>query len=294
MSKKVTNPVNNTISNQAPNPISNQVPNPIPRIDPEFKALIPPLSPEEYTQLEQNILADKKCRDAIVVWGDTLVDGYNRMEICIRHGITFEIKEIDFISREEAMIWMLDNQLGRRNLTDAMRIELAISKTELLRQQARENQRRAGGDKSKTQAESGVGALFTLSSKPETGPINVHKAVAMEAGVSHGVVQNYMDVVKHGTPELQVEVKSGKLKIGTARRLLDQNYLQKKLKLANRIFYAIERNVTKLRAEQQTLTPDQLFEGEAAAMEELNARLTNLLKQARELRRAYQCTNNQK
>ena len=48
--------------------------NPIPRIDPEFKALIPPLSPEEYTQLEHNILAYKRCRDAIVTWDGTIVD----------------------------------------------------------------------------------------------------------------------------------------------------------------------------------------------------------------------------
>ena len=106
----------------------------LPKIDPEFKALIPPMSPEEYKQLEQNILAHKKCRDAIILWDDTIVDGHNRFRICAEHGIKFQIKHMDFGSREEAMIWILDNQLGRRNLTDAMRIELAMSKVEMLKQ----------------------------------------------------------------------------------------------------------------------------------------------------------------
>ena len=55
--------------------------------------------------------------------------GCDFMRMVKNDGITFEIKEIDFISREEAMIWMLDNQLGRRNLSDAMKIEFALIKT---------------------------------------------------------------------------------------------------------------------------------------------------------------------
>jgi ParB family chromosome partitioning protein len=37
------------------------------KIDPEFKALIPPLAPEELAQLQANILRDG-CRDPLVVW----------------------------------------------------------------------------------------------------------------------------------------------------------------------------------------------------------------------------------
>ena len=97
-------------------------------IDQEFKALIPPLSQEERAQLEANILADG-CRDPLVVWateGDferniaprhILVDGHNRYEICTRHGIEFDVTELEFADREAAMDWMDANQLGRRNLT---------------------------------------------------------------------------------------------------------------------------------------------------------------------------------
>jgi len=66
-----------------------QVTTTIPLIDKEFKAIIPPLSAEERTQLEQNILSKRKCHDAITLWQDLIIDGHHRYEICISHGIEF-------------------------------------------------------------------------------------------------------------------------------------------------------------------------------------------------------------
>ena len=229
-----------------------------PRIDPEFAELIPPLTKDEYTQLEQNILAYRKCRDAIIVWGDTIVDGHNRFRICAQHGITFEIEEMEFDSRDAAKLWILDNQLGRRNLTDAMRIELALGKVELLRQQARENLTRGGRRKS---SDSGAEKPFTKVPKQGEEPINVHKAVASEAGVSHGTVQNYMEVVKHGSPELFAGVKGGELKIGTAHRLLDKE-IQKQLNHADKLYRYIEENLPTI------INPQ--------ARQEINSRLSDL------------------
>ena len=70
-------------------------------IDPEFKALIPPLSPDERTGLEKSIL-EEGCRDALVVWKghNILVDGHTRYEICTAHGKPFETVEMEFASRE--------------------------------------------------------------------------------------------------------------------------------------------------------------------------------------------------
>lgn len=89
-------------------------------IDPEFKALIPPLSSEELAQLEANIVADG-CRDPLVVWGKTLVDGHNRYEICTRLDIPFKTVQVEFADREAAADWIDANQLGRRNLTPDQR-----------------------------------------------------------------------------------------------------------------------------------------------------------------------------
>ncbi|MFB7879775.1 hypothetical protein [Brevundimonas diminuta] len=94
------------------------------RIDPEFKAYIPALADDEKAQLERNIVADG-CRDPLLVWGDILIDGHNRFEICTRLNIPFQTVQKDFPDREAALDWMDAHQLGRRNLTpDARKLLL--------------------------------------------------------------------------------------------------------------------------------------------------------------------------
>lgn len=85
-------------------------------VDKEFSILIPPLSAEEMNQLEANILQDG-CRDPLVLWNGTLLDGHNRYRICQKHGLNFTTHEIGLTDREAAIDWIDKNQLGRRNLT---------------------------------------------------------------------------------------------------------------------------------------------------------------------------------
>lgn len=86
------------------------------KIDPEFHALIPPLSSDEYAQLEANLKADG-CREPLVTWNDTLLDGHNRLGICERLGLPYQVVEIELPDRDSALTWIICNQLGRRNLT---------------------------------------------------------------------------------------------------------------------------------------------------------------------------------
>lgn len=90
------------------------------KTDEDFKHLIRPLRRKEFVQLEQNILADG-CRDPIVVWNDVIVDGHNRYEICMRHDIPFDTRNMEFECREAAIAWICANQLGRRNITEETR-----------------------------------------------------------------------------------------------------------------------------------------------------------------------------
>lgn len=76
-----------------------------------FKDLIPPLSPDEYKQLEENILSDG-IRDPLVLWGETLIDGHNRYEIAQKHGLTFQTVQREFESDDAAALWIIDNQHG--------------------------------------------------------------------------------------------------------------------------------------------------------------------------------------
>jgi phage N-6-adenine-methyltransferase len=87
-------------------------------IDKEFKNLIPPLTVEEYAQLEESILKEG-CRDALVLWNGILIDGHSRYEICRKYGIDFQLVRKEFVNREAVIDWIINNQLGRRNLTPA-------------------------------------------------------------------------------------------------------------------------------------------------------------------------------
>lgn len=87
-----------------------------PKIDPEFKALLAPLSAEQYAGLEEDIL-DRGCLDTIKLWNDTIIDGHNRFSICMRHGVIFQTEDLEFDSREDVIEWMIRNQLNRRNQT---------------------------------------------------------------------------------------------------------------------------------------------------------------------------------
>lgn len=88
------------------------------RIDPEFKAQIPPLTQEERRQLEENILAEGELLAPILVWNGTIVDGHNRYEILQSHPeILCSVRDLELETREEVLVWICKHQLGRRNLT---------------------------------------------------------------------------------------------------------------------------------------------------------------------------------
>ncbi len=87
----------------------------------ELKDLIVPLGNEEYRQLEKNVL-NQGCLEPLYVWGregekDILIDGHNRFRICKENKIEFKTIKLSFSDIEEVKLWMLEHQLGRRNLT---------------------------------------------------------------------------------------------------------------------------------------------------------------------------------
>ncbi len=91
------------------------------KVDAEFKARIPALTPDELALLEEN-LKTEGCRDPIITWGDMVVDGHHRLEICQRLGIPFRCQTITLDCRADALLWIDRNQLGRRNITAQQRM----------------------------------------------------------------------------------------------------------------------------------------------------------------------------
>ncbi len=131
------------------------------------------LSLEEYSQLEKNIIADG-CREPLVVFNNTLVDGHNRYEICTKHDLPFSILEKDFTDTGAAKLWMIRNQFGRRNLSSFQRASLALKMKPMLAELAKENQIRK--------------PAYSVPQNSAKQNTDTRKELAKEAGVSHDTI----------------------------------------------------------------------------------------------------------
>ena len=176
------------------------------QIDPEFKALIPPLALEELAQLEANILADG-CRDPLVTWRGILIDGHNRFAICSKHGLEFQVVEREFEDRQAAELWMIGNQMGRRNLEAIDKVPLLERKREILAGMAKE---RFGG-RHKNES--------TVESLPQLDEGKTRDSIAAEIGVSGKTYDALRKVSNDGTDELKQAVREKKVGASTAAEI---------------------------------------------------------------------------
>lgn len=150
-------------------------------IDKEFQALIPPLSDDEYRQLEENCIRDG-IRDPLVTWpqddgNQILIDGHNRWEISAKNaGIPFKIVHMRFESRDAAKAWIIKNQLGRRNLPIYERGRLALQLKPIIEADAKK--RMANAPQKKVEREK------ALEKK-----INDIKAAGHSYDVTQGLIQ---------------------------------------------------------------------------------------------------------
>jgi len=95
------------------------------RLDAEIQALLPQREPDERERLKLLIRRDRYVDDLVVLdvqGGDRILgDGHGRLEIAEDEGLNYKIRLVPVKSRQEAVQWVVDNQLGRRNLTDEQR-----------------------------------------------------------------------------------------------------------------------------------------------------------------------------
>jgi len=169
------------------------------RINPEFKALIPRLAPEELAQLEANIVADG-CRDPLVHWNGTIVDGHNRFEICGRRHIGFKTVAKEFASERHAKLWIIENQEGRRNLKLVDKVMLKQSKQDLIAEEAAERQKTEGAKQGHRGREGGRGNKKPLVEKLPQGVKSPQQKtrdkIAAEIGTSGRTVDAANLVIK--------------------------------------------------------------------------------------------------
>ena len=180
------------------------------KIDAEFKSLIPPLTFEEKKMLEESILKEG-CRDAIVVWNDTIIDGHNRYEICKKHRIPFETVNREFESRNEVIEWIIKNQFGRRNLPLHERARLALRLKSVIAEKAKSNKQEAANKMNLI-----VGNNVSAEICENVLPIDTREEIAKAAGVSHDTIAK-VEKIEEAAPDPIVQAsRKGDISVNAA------------------------------------------------------------------------------
>ena len=191
------------------------------KIDPEFQSQIPPLTDDEFKQLEENILKEGKLLSPLIVWGNTLVDGHNRYAILQKDPeIYFSTMPLPFESREEVLAWICKNQLGRRNLTPEQ-------KKFLIGKQYSVEHRKPGGNgnnqhtaAAKKTAPEELCQIDTIP--PTSAEASIRKQIAERNNVSESYVarsEKFMrgvEIMEQMVPGMQEKILSGQTKVSKA------------------------------------------------------------------------------
>jgi phage N-6-adenine-methyltransferase len=211
---------------------------------PEFKNRLRPLSKYERERLEENLIADG-CREPLVVWtpipvdgehkcygsgdcrlvpGDgvwtctscdhdpapmehVLLDGHNRLEICSRLGIHYEIVDANGIqSGADALRWIDGNQAGRRNEPALVRIEAVLEHKAEIEEKARASQVRKPAD-------------FVSPNSDEQ--IRTDETLADMANVGRTTFREGARLLKEAEPELLDALRRDELSIHLASQVVD-------------------------------------------------------------------------
>jgi hypothetical protein len=188
-------------------------------VNEELKAYIDPLTPDEYEALERSLLAEG-CRDALVLWGNILVDGHNRYGICRKHDLPFQtVQNTCFQSMDDVHLWMIEQHLGRRSVSDFQRGVLALRKREILaerRARAKDVQETAPIIEEVVQPVNAIKETAAAPAAVETPPLPSRQAIAREARLSNNQVVMIEKIQKQAAPEVVAAVKSGTLSINAA------------------------------------------------------------------------------
>ena len=196
-------------------------------IDPEFAHKIPPLTDDEFRQLEENIVADGEVYEPIVTWNGVIVDGHNRWKIIQKHPeIPYKTREMDFPDKWAAFDWMYKKQLGRRNLTENQRTVL-IGKMYEARKQSHGGQIPGSSQNGNTMPsrvseqiadELGVGKNTVIRAEKfakgferirEVDPVAAEKVLTGEANITKTAVQELSKAEPEAVKAATEKIKAG-------------------------------------------------------------------------------------
>jgi len=166
----------------------------------EFKDLIPPLTKEEFKQLENNCMSEG-IREKILTWNGFIIDGHNRYEIATRWDLDFETESKHFDNEEAVKEWMILNQFGRRNLSNYQRSVLALELEDVFSKKAKENQGKRNDIK---------------QISAESKPIETRKELSKVASVSHDTIAKVKKIQEKAPEEVKAKLRTGEVSINAA------------------------------------------------------------------------------
>ena len=188
-----------------------------PVILPEMEQLLPPLSAEQISALEEDILENGCYAPVIVNENMVIVDGHNRFRVCKKHGLPFKMLVFSFADLLEAKQWALDTQKGRRNLDKWKLGKIALKLKPEIEAKAQANMSAGGGDQKSTAAKSGLATLPNPIS-----PVDTRKELAMAVGLGERTMGKVMQIDEYAPAPIREALDRGELSINQGYNLTRQ------------------------------------------------------------------------
>ena len=176
------------------------------KIDHEFETMIPPLTKEEFKELEDLIVHDRIIYSPILSWRGVIIDGHNRYRIAKAHPeVHFNTRFIEFKDREEAIAWICKNQLGRRNLTPAQ-------KKYLIGKQYETEKARHGGNRKSCNVKSSSQNGDLIERRKTCDRIARENGVGKNTVIRSGAYARGLDAAEEAVPGIRQMVFTGEIR----------------------------------------------------------------------------------
>ena len=181
----------------------------------ELQNLIPPLSDEEKKSLEDSLLKYGYKGSPIYTWNGYIIDGHNRYELCLKHNIEYPFEELDLGDEAtivDIMEWMINTQLGRRNLPAQQRIAIWDKFRKAVEKDNAERKSKKISLSNKNRNSNNV----QLDKNESDKSLYTRQQVAKKANVGTGTIARYDKVMKSNDEKIKKQMEKGELTINAA------------------------------------------------------------------------------
>lgn len=191
------------------------------KVDPEFQGLIEPLNGDEWDRLEKSLKTEgfREDRGKIITWNEVIVDGHHRYQICHQNNIPFIYTKQDFVDRDAVKLWIIDEQLGRRNLNDYQRASLVLKEKEAI---AAEAKKRQGDRTDLKQKDQNFPPKLGESSSPNKHAGETGQVLADKAGVGRETFRKTERLEEEADEETKEQLRRGEKSVTKAYKELRQ------------------------------------------------------------------------